>query len=228
MAPLSVKRKSLARQVVSRISDLVSARGLKPGDRLPTERQLAADMGVGYGTVREALKTLEAVGIVSRTPKVGTVLQKPDLSLLADVSQFMLMRNGDDLRQLLDARRLIEVNMLDLIVDSATEAQFQRMEFALNGMEAALQAGRIGSEEDIKFHTALLDATNNEFLRQFGSMLQEFFRDQRAQRLVNGNAAKQGLQVHRDIVRSLREKDIQRARKLMNEHLDVYRSRGVV
>ena len=124
--------------------------------------------------------------------------------------------------------RLIEVNMLDMIVDSATEEQFQQMEFAINEMAAAIQAGRMATEQDIKFHTALLDATNNEFLRQFGSMLQEFFRDQRAKRSIDANAVEQGLQVHRDIVHSLREKDMQRARKLMNEHLDVYRTRGVV
>ncbi|HXG25036.1 MAG TPA: FadR/GntR family transcriptional regulator [Chthonomonadales bacterium] len=223
-----VTRQTLRQQVLHSLRDYILAHGLKPSDRLPTERELATALGVSRNTLREALKSLEAVGALSRHPKRGTILQPLDFSLLADVSQFQLLHSPNDLRELFIARRLLEVNMLSLVAQSATEEQFERMESAIRLMEAQVNAGGLGAEGDIAFHHALLEATNNKFLAQFGNLLQEFFHDPRTKLLVDEGEARRAIEAHRQILAALRDGDAERAQRLMEKHLDNYIQRGVV
>src|SRR5947208_14828114 len=83
-----VNRQTLGQQVLRSLQQYILTQGLRPGDRLPTERELAAELGVSSNTVREALKSLETIGALTRKPRHGTVLQTVDFALLAEVAQF--------------------------------------------------------------------------------------------------------------------------------------------
>src|SRR4051794_13930655 len=165
-----VVRETLGQQVLRRLQDYIVTHGLGPGDRLPTERELAATLGVSSNTVREALKSLETIGALERRPRHGTVLQHIDFSVLAGLARFQLLHSPTDFTELFVARRLLEVSVLPLVAQNATEADFTAMDEAIATMEAEIAADSRGIEGDAAFHQALLAAASNKFLSQFGAL----------------------------------------------------------
>ena len=226
--PKPADRDMLSQGVLLSLRRYLVSEGLQPGDRLPPERELAEELGVSRNTLREALRSLRMIGVVTRRPKHGSFLQSVDLTALAEVSKFMMVRSSSDLDKLFVARRLLEVNILPLVIQSATEEYFEQMERAIELMEAEINSGGFGTELDIEFHQALLASTGNHFLEQFGLLLQEYLRDPRTKMLVNEKEAREGLAGHKKLVRYLREGQVEESEKLMEWHIDAYVRRGVV
>lgn len=223
-----VTRQTLAQQVLRSLRDYIAVHRLRPGDRLPPEGELATALGVSRNTLREALKSLQTVGMVSRHPKRGTVLQPVNFALLAEVAQCQLLDSPTDLTEVFVARRLLEVSILPLVAAHATEQQFQDMEAAIRLMEAEIAQGRLGVEADMAFHRALVAAAHNKLLAQFGAIIQEFFRDIRSRLLVDEANQRRVLEEHRQIVAALRRKEVERAQRLMEAHLNHYVRQGVI
>jgi GntR family transcriptional regulator, transcriptional repressor for pyruvate dehydrogenase complex len=217
-----VSRQPLAQQVLRSLGRRIAADNLSAGDRLPTERELAAELRVSRNTVREALRSLEAIGALARRPKRGSVLQAVDFSLVAEISQALMMRSPADLHELLVARRLLEVGLLPIVAECAVAADYAAMECANRQIESEVAAGGLPVEGDLAFHSALLRASHNRFLIQFGTLLEGFFRAVRPRVVANDTANRRTLEEHRAIVRALQAKDIRRARRIMEEHLDPY------
>jgi GntR family transcriptional repressor for pyruvate dehydrogenase complex len=223
-----VVRETLGQQVLRRLQEYIVTAELGPGDRLPTERELAATLGVSSNTVREALKSLETIGALVRRPRHGTVLQPIDFSVLAGLARFQLLHSPADFTELFVARRLLEVSVLPLVAHHATEDDFTRMEEAIRAMEAEIASDGRGIESDAAFHQTLLAAASNKFLSQFGALLQEFFRQSRSRTLSEPSEAQRTLEDHRKIVQALRAGDVAQAQRLMEEHLDQYLRRGII
>jgi GntR family transcriptional regulator, transcriptional repressor for pyruvate dehydrogenase complex len=224
----TVQKKGLSREVLGSLRRYIVSRKLQPGDRLPTERELAADLGVSRTTVREALNTLEVLGALDRHPGRGAVLQPIDFGLLAEITQFLMVRSAADIADLFVARRVLELSVLPLVAANAGAEQFRRMEMANQLMEAEIEADGIAVDGDIAFHRALLAAANNKFLAQFGDLIQEFFRDRRTRMLVDANVARNAVAEHRQIIEHLRGGNVEAAHTGMCQHLDRYIERGVV
>lgn len=215
-----MSRMPLRRQVLRSLLRRIAESGLGPEDRLPTERELAAELGVGRNTVREALKSLEAIGAVARRPKRGSVLKPVDFGLLADVSQTLMLRSASDYNELLAARRAFEMSVLSLATAHADEEDFRRMEAANRLIESEVGAGWLPVEGDLAFHEALLNASHNRFLVQFGRLLQAFFRTTRPRVAPEGATARRTLRDHRDLIRALRARSLRRAQQVMERHLN--------
>jgi len=224
----TIPRRSLSTEVLARLRRHILAQGLKVGDRLPTERDLAADLGVSRATVREALKVLEVIGAVARCPRRGAVLQPLDFGVLAEVSRFLMMRASADFSEVFVARRVLEVSVIPLAAAQATPEHFRRMEAANQLMEAEIEAAGAPVDGDMAFHRVLLAAANNSFLEQFGEIIQEFFRDRRAHQSVAGEMAHQTVAEHRAIAAALRDGDVAQAQRVLEMHLDRYVARGLV
>lgn len=215
-----VVRQPLPRQVLESLMQEIAARRLGPEDRLPTERELAAELGVSRNTVREALGSLEAIGAVSRSPKRGAVLKPVDFSALAQISQAFLLRSADDFAELLEARRAFEIGLLPLAASQATAEDIEQMEAANRAIESEVAAGGLPVEGDLAFHLAVLNASHNRFLIQFGKLLEEFFRAARPRVVPDEARNRRTLLEHRQIVRALAAGDGRRAQRLMQQHLD--------
>lgn len=224
----------LSRQVVRSLGDYIRRSRLEPGDRLPPERDLAVEFGVSRGTVREALKSLEMIGAISRQPGRGSVLRPVDLGFVAEFAQSLLLSTPSDLADLIVVRKLVEVGMLPLVARRAREEHFTQMETALRLMELEIHAEPPTAEGDLAFHMALLTAAGNRFLTQFGSLIHRFFAGLGLDLIVDPNDTSLGaaaareaasgrpLEEHRAIVRALRAGDVAEAQRVMERHLDRY------
>lgn len=214
-----VRQDSLGTQVLRELRGYIRARGLDVGDRLPTERDLAEALGVSRATVREAMNSLESVGIVERKPRRGTTLSQINLSLLGELLRFSLIRTRADLEDMLAVRRMLEVNMLPMIAANATEEDWARMTEANRRMAADAGIWPHVAEADLAFHRALLTATGNGMLYQFYGLIREFFDEVSMYYPGDEKKIRRAVEEHHTLIDLLRAGNVGDAQKVMEAHL---------
>src|SRR5262245_28032536 len=209
-----------AEQVVAHVRSLIERKRLRPGDRLPAERDLATQIGVSRPTVRMGLHALAAMGFVRSRHGSGTYI--PDtpalgaepLSLLAALHDFT-----DD--QMYDARRILEVGAAGLAAENATPEHLVSLADAVAGLFAALDNPHRFLEHDIDFHRTVAAASGNPIIAAVIEMVSTLFYDQRRQTAehATGRALRDAANLHRDIFLAIRARDAEAARRAMNDHL---------
>lgn len=137
---------------------------LKAGDRLVAERELAAQLGVGRPVLREALRALAMLGVVDIRPGMGTVVRRPDVSILGEFFAFALGQQSDIVADVMQARIAIEIQAARLGCARATEADHGRLRDALARIEATIDDPVAGGQADFAFHLALVQAAHSDTL----------------------------------------------------------------
>jgi GntR family transcriptional regulator, transcriptional repressor for pyruvate dehydrogenase complex len=224
-----VAPQTITGQAQDKLIRYISDAGLQADDLLPSEAELSSALGVGRSTVREALKSLEAMGIVARKRGCRTVLQDVDFRCMARSAQPLLLRDADDLYQLIVARQMHEMSILPLVIEHAAQKDLESMEYANNMWLAELDAGRAGWEWDFEFHQALVCAAHNKFLEQIHGILREFFGIMGGYfdvKVLAGTVTREeaaiGLGNHFRIVDLLRSGDLGGLQAEMTDHLRTY------
>lgn len=149
-----------------RILEHIRAAGLTPGDRLPTEKQLAADLGVSHTVAREAVKLLCARGHLTVRKRAGIFVARPDERLPPEVWGSLLIDNLEHVEMLFECRRTVEGHTATLAAQRATPLQVRALrEVAERTVTAAARDDRAAFiEADEEFHRALAEAAHNTFL----------------------------------------------------------------
>lgn len=224
-----VKRRTVVEEVARRIRDYIQREGLRPGDTLPPERALAAQLRVARSSVREALKLLQALGWVEIRPQQGILIAEPDLRPLQEVIWERVQRERASLREIWEMRRLLEVGILRWVAERATPEDWERLEQAVAAMEEAVQRGGLGLQADIAFHEALVEATHNRLFIALREMAAHFFEEIQRQSLLESIKVRQEVtRQHRRILEALRQGEVEEAERLMAEHLEGAVRRGII
>jgi GntR family transcriptional regulator, transcriptional repressor for pyruvate dehydrogenase complex len=172
-----VKRTRTFEEVLARIEHRIVEDGLRIGDRLPGERQLAEQLQVGRSSVREALRVLETLGVLSsqagRGPDAGAVLTSRPDAALTDLLRLHLGLASLELREVVDTRLMIEC--WAAVRAAETGADTGALRTALAGMEAAGSAEEF-VEHDTAFHCALADASGNRLIAAIMRSIRETVR----------------------------------------------------
>lgn len=221
-------RRALVHDVIDRIREYIVANGLKAGDRIPTERDICAQLGVGRSTVREALTVLEVLGAVTRKTKVGTVVSEVDFGVVASIIRFLVVRTSKDLKDLFEARRLLEVNMLPLVLENWSDAVKATLSDALASYSQAISSGGDGVTEDINFHETLVACSGNIFLRHYAAMIREFFSIPSVRSPLTDEQKQLTLNEHTQVVSALSSGELVQAQYILHRHLSRYIERGIV
>ncbi|MCL5257036.1 MAG: FadR family transcriptional regulator [Chloroflexi bacterium] len=160
-----VGRQSVTNVVVQRVIEHIRSANLRPGDKLPPEKDLARDLQVSRASVREAMKSLAATGMVEMQHGLGTFVAKPSvLTLLAHGLFPSYMSTNEDLSDITAARRVFEPEMTAMAAIHATPADLAAMAEAMDTMDAQVSRGTIESQPMIDFHHAVLRAAGNQVL----------------------------------------------------------------
>lgn len=215
----ALRRERLVDRAVDALKQHIIVNGLQAGDRLPSEPNLARSLGVSRNVVRQAISTLEAVGIVRSEHGRGTFIAEMGASsnVLAHLDFWLGIEHLSQ-AEYAEARWAYDAGVLQLVMRNASDEDFARVEQILEQMEAA-------ALDDVPryhqaFHTALLEATHNRFLASFTIILYRFF-----WRLAAG--APQVRQVprdeqvrsHRELYEGLRRRDEAEITRLVALHL---------
>ncbi len=215
-----VVRSNLTSQVIESVKAYITANDLAPGARLPGERDLAATLGVSRTVAREALKALEAVGILRISAGNGIYVAEHVFPALVDHISFALLRSPQEFRHLLRTRMAIEVGALEEVLENIDEGDLEALELACAKLESAESAGEYVAAE-MEFHGGIIAATRNPLLVSLSSLLREFFLS--VVPIVNIDRIRQDAVIdanrHRDILDALRRRDIPLARSIISDHI---------
>jgi len=219
----NIKQPRVSDQIVDQIHNLLLTRALKPGQRLPTETELADEFGVSRSTVREAFSVLEVQGVIERR-KNGTFLRKYSLNRILDAVELPRKMDHELFADLIEARIHLELQVIDLACKRVEETDLLRMETAIQMMEDDLVAGRSGVEADIFFHQCLAVATKNQVLAGIGRSFGQMLKETRMKTLQAPGRLAECLKEHRQIYEAVKNHDTDTARILIQEHLKVVRN----
>jgi len=218
------------RLVTERLSDRLAAwlaeqiggGALSPGDRLPTEPQLAQAHGVSRTVVREAVHQLRSRGLLVSRQGSGVYVASPapHRPLAFDPS---VLESLTSVVQIVEVRRAIEGEIAALAAQRATRAQVAALRRALAAIEAAVAAGGDGVAEDLVFHRAIAEASGNPQFSLLLGFLEQYLRE--AMRVTRGNEARHEefmdavREEHHAIVDAIAAHDEQAARRAATEHM---------
>ena len=195
--------------------------GLKQGDMLLPEPRLAEALGIGRSSLREAIKSLEAFGLLEARHGVGVFVQSVSIEPVLRVLQFTLLDDSGELVELLELRRLIELSLAPQMIETLTPGDVADLELTVAQMQARAVRGEAFPEEDRVFHRQLLA---NSASRLTIKLLDTFWLIfTRAVTTVEGLVdpePKVTASLHRDIVSAVQAEDLEALRAAIVRHYD--------
>lgn len=210
-------RPRLYEQVVARLREYVAAEGLKAGDRLPPERELADRLQVSRTSVRQAIVALEVQGLIEVRHGGGNYLLRDRLE--PEPLESLLARKRR-LPEILEARDAAETKLAALAARRRTAGDLAAMDQALEAMRAAIDRGELGVDEDERFHGAVIAAARSPLLADFMRHLAPLIAESRRESLRQPGRPERSLRQHRKVADAIRAGDPAGAAAAMHEHVE--------
>lgn len=220
-----VKPHRVYEDVLSQISKLMAEGNLSPGDRLMGEREMATALGVSRTTLREALRTLELLGLVEIKHGDGTFIIDHQINQIITPLALALSVVPNSMEELWETRICLEVECAGHAAERITDKQQEYMDNILEELKANVNDPKLYGRADLRFHNIIAQVSQNSVLAR---LMQTFTRhiNQIMQTAYQGrfyhdeNYLQYTLDHHIKIYESIKGKDVENARKMMREHLN--------
>lgn len=215
-----IKKTRIAEEIANRIRVLLLNGAFPAGQPLPSERVLAVRFGVSRGSVRDAFRTLETIGLLETRHGQGTFPHELSVERLVTPLASVLTYRRDLQEQLMDARRMFEPAVARVAATRMTDADLADLERILEAQQRQLTAGRSAIAEDTAFHSTLARATRNSVVVRVMETLNDLLVESRKLTLKPKGRPERSFQGHQAVVAALRRRDPEGAARAMHEHID--------
>ena len=217
----SERRGTTSEEVISQLREMIHRGELRPGDRLPPERDLAKLLGVSRPTLRAGIHSLAAVGVLQSRQGAGTFVVKADGPPSLDSSPLRLMASlhGFTPAEMFEARRSLEMAVAGLAAERATGDHMASMSEEIAGMYASLDDPEQFLVHDMRFHQTVAAASGNRILTSLMNMVATILFDVRSKTVKRARDLKESAEMHRHVYRAIRERNPEAARNAMRDHL---------
>ena len=208
-------------KVVQHVKDEILNGSLHPGDKLATERVLAEQLAVSRNSVREGLRILENIGVITSQQGSGNYISLNFDETMSEVLSFMYFLKGMDERQVTEFRRFIEREAMLLAVKRADREQKQRLMIHLDGLEKAItEQDRVLHDKGI--HRILVEASRNDFLitnyQALTNLMDRYISSMRT-RIILGMQSRNKLEyAHRKLVEGVVESNLEKGLAGLRDH----------
>ena len=227
MAPSAVRGRSdqhaegSTEQVVSHVRHLIERGALRPGDRLPAERDLATHIGVSRPTIRAGLRTLAAIGVVQSRHGSGTYIPDGPPAFNTDALSFLAALHGFTRDEMYEARRILEVGAAGLAAERATSDQIATLAEEVASLFASLDDPQVFLVHDINFHRGVAGASANPIVASLVEMVSALYYERRRETAIRASERdlRDAAEMHRRIYQAIRARDADTARRAMHDHL---------
>ena len=212
-----IDRVSMSEEIVEYLKNEILTRKLKSGQRLPAEEALAENMGVGRGTMREALKVLIHMGLVERK-KNGTFVTearlKPESSLRIDEFR--------DIVEIIEVRKVIEPSLAGFAALRASKSDIEKLELELEEMRNGVKDVESFILHDSRFHDLVFEASGNTILESFIRSSKDLMKKNQALVLKErySSIMPKSLEYHEKVFQAIVNKDEHLAYTCMFEHIE--------
>ncbi|HXM53933.1 MAG TPA: FadR/GntR family transcriptional regulator [Candidatus Dormibacteraeota bacterium] len=214
-----VRKTKVYHEIVDQIRELIAAGRIKPGDRLPPERELAELFKASRNSVRDAIRVLEQMGLIESRQGDGTYVRTVSAEDLAEPLALMLLQSRTQMRELWEVRRVLEPALAEFAASRITDEELDELDVILQAQGRKVEAGATALEEDIAFHYGIAEAARNTVMLRTLDTLVDLLRQSRERSLQQHDRPAYSLAGHKRILAALRRRDPERARAEMLRHL---------
>ena len=215
-----IKKTRLAEEIADRIRRLILD-GTFPADHsLPSERALAQRFAVSRGSIRDAIRVLETIGLLDSRHGQGTFTRELDVTRLVAPLAAVLTYRQDLQAELMDVRRLLEPAVAQAAAARVTDDEINELERILATQRRKQRAGQSAIVEDTAFHAAIARATRNTVLVSIMEILNELLVESRKLALGQKGRPEQSIKGHEAVIGALRRRDGNAAAHAMRAHID--------
>lgn len=214
-----VRKNKVYEEVAKQIERLILKK-LKPGDKLPAERELAEILQVSRGSIRDAIRGLELLGLVEPRQGSGTIVREVSADALPNPFANALKRRQALVSELLDFRKMLEPPLAARAATHASPEEISEMEAILRRQEEKQLQGDTAVAEDAEFHYNVALASGNSVVLKVIDILMDLLRDTRARSLQVANRSQKSLDGHRRILIAIKRRDSEAAKTAMRRHIE--------
>ena len=222
----SVKRQRVSDEIVGQVRALISKGVLKPGDRLPPERELIREFGVSRPSLREALKSLVAQGFLEVKQGDRTFVKSITSEKLQDPLSLLLKADTQKIFDLIEVRKAMEAWGAFHAAQRGSEEDIKQLEEIIGEMKEALDEGKSWEKQDADFHLAMAQATHNTIQTHIMSTIYDLLRESVARVFRDQGKAKKLFSQHYRIFSAIKNRSPDKARERVLEHLNYVESEG--
>jgi len=222
---LPIRPRRVAEEVEERIEERILDGTFAPDERLPSEEQLAAHLGVGRRAVREALKVLETKGLIEVRMGVGATVRRNDLdsflkALTRNVTSYLRVNRADHVH-VMELRWLLEGAAFRRLVECPQPERLARLEEFVHEQQAALDAGDSASYQDwhFRFHREIVDALDNPIISMIHRQMLALLRAPMEQAGNDPSVARRAVRDHGAMVDALRRRAMDDLQAILDRHL---------
>ncbi len=212
---------NIPNRIMEQIKENIFSGELKPGDKLPSERELAKMTGASRASIREAIRALEIIGVIKTVHGGGNFVNDTIEDNLSESLQLLYSLSGQSYEQIMELRRAVEMETAGLAARKATNEDILALKESFHNIETATDPA-VAAEYDTRFHYQIAKASKNIFfvnvLRAVDSMMTSFILSAR-QNIIAGNHRPDITAHHTAILHAIENRNEDAARRAMKEHL---------
>jgi GntR family transcriptional repressor for pyruvate dehydrogenase complex len=221
-----IRKRKVYEQIAQQIQRLICDGFLKPGDKLPPERELAELFHVSRGSLRDAVRALEVTGLVEPRQGEGTVVRAPSADSLINPLTTVLLRQRVFVSELLEFRAMIEPVLARRAAKHASAKDVERLGEILRRQQEKVDRGELAVEEDSEFHNTIAMAAKNSVVLKVLDVFMDLLRESREESLQVEGRLQKSLEGHRQILHAIQRRDPVGAENAMRRHIE--RIEGIV
>jgi GntR family transcriptional regulator, transcriptional repressor for pyruvate dehydrogenase complex len=214
-----VRRNKVYEEVAQQIERLILKK-LRPGDKLPSERELAEMLKVSRSSIRDAIRGLELRGLVEPRQGAGTIVRETSAEPLVNPFASALKRRQELVSELLDFRKMLEPPLAARAATHASVDEISEMEEILLRQESKQVQGDAAVAEDAEFHYSVALASGNSVVLKVLDILMDLLRDTRERSLQVEGRPEKSLAGHRRILAAIKRHDAEGAKAAMRRHIE--------
>jgi GntR family transcriptional regulator, transcriptional repressor for pyruvate dehydrogenase complex len=215
----AIRRNKVYEEVAKQIERLILTK-LQPGDKLPSERELAELLAVSRSSIRDAIRSLELLGMVEPRQGAGTVVREISADSVVNPLATLLTRQRQSVTELLDFRKMLEPPLAARAALHASAEEVGEMEEILRRQEEKLRRGEVPVEEDTEFHYSIAMAAENSVVLKVLDVLMDLLRETRERSLQVEGRPQKSLAGHRRILSAIKRRDPAAAEAAMGRHIE--------
>ena len=215
----AVRRDKVYEGVAKQIERLILKK-LQPGDKLPSERELAEMLRVSRSSIRDAIRSLELMGMVEPRQGAGTIVREISAESLINPLANAVKRKSELIHELLDFRMMLEPQLASRAATRVSPDEVTEMEEILGRQEKKLNSGESTVGEDSEFHYAIALASGNSVVLKVLDTLMDLLRDSRERSLQVEGRPQKSLDGHRRILAAIKRHDSDAAKVAMRRHIE--------
>lgn len=217
---MPIHKESLVDIAIKRIKDHITISDLKPNDKYLSEKELISQLQVSRTVVREALISLQSIGIVNIKPGGGVYIGDPNLDTIKEILKHYYDTHGVKLKELTEVRKIIELGALRLIIENDIDVDFLQLEEINESYYKAIIQKQDTRKDDRLFHQSLIKITSNETFYSFSEIIHEYFSLTKIDLIQNEAKLIQSYHQHTEMINALKGKDLSKAQKIMTLHFE--------